>query len=95
MRRTVTIIFVIAVVAVAGWFGYQQFGGAQQPANPDYDTVVVSRGDIESMVSATRSGAARERDRSHSPGGGYHHCGGGKDRRLGHRRAVARAAGHH
>jgi len=53
MRRFLTILLIIAAVAVAGWFGYQQFGGAKAAEAPDYDTARVARGDIAATVSAT------------------------------------------
>ncbi len=53
MRRTITIVLIIAAIAATGWFGYQKFGAARQPETPEYEIVKVLRGDIESTVSAT------------------------------------------
>jgi len=53
MRRTLTIVLIIAAIAAVGWFGYQQFGGAKAAEAPDYDTARVARGDIAATVSAT------------------------------------------
>ena len=55
MRRALVIIIVLAVVAAASWFGYEQFGKAKAQAAPDYETLTVGRGDISSTVSATGS----------------------------------------
>ena len=53
MRRALTIIFIIAAISVASWFGYQQFGLAKAAEAPDYDVVTVHRGNIAATVSAT------------------------------------------
>jgi multidrug efflux pump subunit AcrA (membrane-fusion protein) len=54
MRRALVIVVVLAGLAAAGWYGYQQFQerarAAQQPA---WETVSVQRGDISAAVSAT------------------------------------------
>lgn len=57
MRRFLTSLVVLAIVGVAGWFGFQRF--QQQRAAlaevPTYETVAVERGSISSTVSATGS----------------------------------------
>lgn len=56
MKWIVSIV-IVALLAVGGWFGYQQFVvAAQEAANePAYELVDVSRGTIASTVSATGS----------------------------------------
>jgi len=49
------IVLIIAAVAVASWFGYRQFGNAKAAEVPDYEVVIVKRGDISATVSATGS----------------------------------------
>ncbi len=55
MKRFLTFLVLIALLGVAGWFGYQRFvAPAQAEAQePSYETVQVSRGSIASTVSAT------------------------------------------
>ncbi len=55
MKRFLTFLLLIALLGVAGWFGYQRFvAPAQAEAQePSYETVEVSRGTIASTVSAT------------------------------------------
>ena len=56
MRRTLTILVIIAVVAVGGWFGYQRFVVAPQVAAeqvPQYETILVERATIASTVNAS------------------------------------------
>ena len=57
MRRLLIVLGVFALLAVAGWFGYQQLWLPRQTANeaPAYTTVAVERGSINSTVSATGS----------------------------------------
>jgi HlyD family secretion protein len=57
MRRFLTLLIIIIVLGVAGWFGYQRFVGparAEEQA-PSYETTQVERGTIASTVSATGS----------------------------------------
>jgi HlyD family secretion protein len=60
MRKVWVVAVIAAAVAIVGCSGTQGasgvrriFGGAGQPAEPDYEVVVVKRGDIASTVSAT------------------------------------------
>ncbi|MBX2998322.1 MAG: efflux RND transporter periplasmic adaptor subunit [Caldilineaceae bacterium] len=57
MRRFITTIIVLVVIIGAGWFGYQRLIASQAAAAnaPAYETVAVSRGSINSTVSATGS----------------------------------------
>lgn len=57
MRRFIITIIILAVLTAAGWFGYQRFSDIQAAAadTPAYETVAVSRGSINSTVSATGS----------------------------------------
>lgn len=57
MRRLITTIIVLIVLAAAGWFGYQRFAEMQASAaqEPTYEIVAVERGSINSTVSATGS----------------------------------------
>ncbi len=54
--RTIIILVIVAVLAVGGWFGYQQYAAAQaEDDEPTYETVTVERGSIANTVSATGS----------------------------------------
>jgi HlyD family secretion protein len=53
MRRVWIVILIIAVLAGLGWLGYRQANKAKAAAQPDFETVTVSRGDIAATVSAT------------------------------------------
>lgn len=53
MRRALFVVLIIAVVAGASWFGYQQFGQARAASAPDYEIMPVQRGTITAIVSAT------------------------------------------
>jgi len=54
MRRALVILVVLAGLAAAGWFGYQQFQERARAAQqPTWETVSVQRGDISAAVSAT------------------------------------------
>jgi HlyD family secretion protein len=57
MRRFITTIIILVVLIGVSWFGYQRFIATQASAadTPTYETVAVSRGSINSTVSATGS----------------------------------------
>lgn len=57
MRRLITTLIVLTVLAGGGWFGYQRFTEMQASAaeEPTYEIVAVERGSINSTVSATGS----------------------------------------
>jgi len=55
MRKALIIVLIVAAVAAASWLGYRQFGNAKAAVAPDYEVVVVKRGDIAATVSATGS----------------------------------------
>ncbi len=57
MRRLITTLIVLAILAVGSWFGYQQFAEMQAAASegPTYEIAPVERGSINSTVSATGS----------------------------------------
>jgi HlyD family secretion protein len=54
MRKLLIVVLVLAVLGAAGYFGYQEFQKRQAEASkPQYEAVVVERGDISATVSAT------------------------------------------
>ncbi len=53
MRKTLIILAVLAVLGLAGWFGYQRFIAARTAVAPSWDVVLVERDTIKSTVSAT------------------------------------------
>jgi HlyD family secretion protein len=57
MRRLITTLIVLIVLAGGAWFGYQRFTEMQASAaeEPTYEIVSVERGSINSTVSATGS----------------------------------------
>ncbi|MEZ4830757.1 MAG: biotin/lipoyl-binding protein [Caldilineaceae bacterium] len=57
MRRLITTLFILIVLAGVAWFGYQRFSEMQASAaeEPTYEIVAVERGSINSTVSATGS----------------------------------------
>jgi HlyD family secretion protein len=57
MKRFITIVFLIALIAVGGWFAYNFYVAPIQAQSdaPTYETVTVQRGAIASTVSATGS----------------------------------------
>lgn len=55
MRRAMTIFVILAAIVGGSIFGYQIFAQERAAANPSYETYVVGRGTLISMVSATGS----------------------------------------
>lgn len=53
MKRTVIVIGLIALLAVAGYFGFQRYQQMQAAAASNFQTVTVSRGDLTASVGAT------------------------------------------
>jgi HlyD family secretion protein len=53
MKRTFIIILIIAVVGAAGFFGFQRYQQVQAAANANFQTALVSRGDLTASVGAT------------------------------------------
>lgn len=61
MRKPIVIILILAAIAAAGYFGYQEYLKRQSDQTVDYETVTVRRGDISATVSAT-GGVLPERE---------------------------------
>lgn len=57
MKRFLTTLVILVVLAAVGWFGYQRFvvASSAQEETPSYETTPVERGSINSTVSATGS----------------------------------------
>lgn len=53
MRKGLVIVLVVSVLAVVGWFAYQQFNRSRAAEAPAWEVVNVQRGDISATVSAT------------------------------------------
>jgi HlyD family secretion protein len=57
MRRILIVLAILALVAIGGWFGYQNYWlpATAAPETPQYETIKVQRGNIASTVNATGS----------------------------------------
>lgn len=53
MKRTIITIIIIALVGAAAYFGYQRFQQMQAAASSNFQTAVVTRGDLTASVGAT------------------------------------------
>lgn len=53
MRKFISILLIVAVLAAAGWFGYQRVQDARAAATPSWEVVKVVRDTILATVSAT------------------------------------------
>lgn len=53
MKKAITIIVIVLIIGVGGFFGYREIQKARTPSTAQYQTVTIARGDLTATVGAT------------------------------------------